>query len=109
MEVIEDSQVECSKKKSEDGKRFSDEQVEVLESMFKQKTKLEPNKKLELARDLGLKPRQVAIWFQNRRARWKTKQLEHEYRRLKDEFDNLAMKFESMKREKESLLKQVSY
>ncbi|KAH0658485.1 hypothetical protein KY289_027233 [Solanum tuberosum] len=109
MEVAEDSSpVECSKKKShEDGKRFSDEQVKVLESMFKQKTTLEPSKKLELARDLGLQPRQVAIWFQNRRARWKTKQLEHEYRRLKDEFDNLAIKFESLKKEKKSLLKQL--
>ncbi|XP_055830650.1 homeobox-leucine zipper protein ATHB-12-like [Solanum dulcamara] len=108
MEAAEDSPVECSKKKShEDGKRFSDEQVKVLESMFKQKTKLEPSKKLELARDLGLQPRQVAIWFQNRRARWKTKQLEHEYRRLKAEFNNLAMKFESLKKEKESLLKQL--
>lgn len=107
MEAVEDSLVECSKKKSEDGKRFSDEQVKVLESMFKQKTKLEPNKKFELARDLGLKPRQVAIWFQNRRARWKTKQLEHEYTRLKAEFDNLAMIFESLKKEKESLLNQI--
>ncbi|XP_060212211.1 homeobox-leucine zipper protein ATHB-12-like [Lycium barbarum] len=96
-----------SKKKSEDGKRFSDEQVKVLESMFKQKTKLEPRKKLELARDLGLQPRQVAIWFQNRRARWKSKQIEHEYRLLKSEFDNLAMQFESLKKEKESLLKQL--
>ncbi|KAJ8534695.1 hypothetical protein K7X08_016423 [Anisodus acutangulus] len=103
----EDSPVECSKKKSEDGKRFSDEQVKVLESMFKQKTKLEPRKKLELAIDLGLQPRQVAIWFQNRRARWKSKQLEHEYRLLKAEFDNLAMEFESLKKEKEYLFKQL--
>ncbi|KAJ8558096.1 hypothetical protein K7X08_004862 [Anisodus acutangulus] len=103
----EDSPVDCSKKKSEDGKRFSDEQVKVLESMFKQKTKLEPRKKLELARDLGLQPRKVAIWFQNRSARWKTKQIEHEYRILKAEFDNLAMQFESLKKEKEYLLKQL--
>ncbi|KAM3375785.1 homeobox-leucine zipper protein ATHB-12 [Capsicum galapagoense] len=103
----EDGLAECSKKKCEDGKRFSDEQVKALESMFKQKTKLEPSKKLELARDLGLQTRQVAIWFQNRRARWKTKQLEHEYRLLKAEFDNLAVQFDSLKKEKESLLKQL--
>ncbi|MCD7463883.1 hypothetical protein HAX54_051644 [Datura stramonium] len=103
----EDSPAESSKKKSEDGKRFTDEQVKVLESTFEQKTNLEPSKKLELARDLGLQPRQVAIWFQNRRARWKTKQLEHQYRLLKAEFDILAMQFESLKKEKESLLKQL--
>ncbi|GKC75208.1 homeobox-leucine zipper protein ATHB-12-like protein [Tanacetum coccineum] len=50
-------------------RRFSDEQIKSLESLFKTENKLEPRKKLEMARELGLHPRQVAIWFQNRRAR----------------------------------------
>lgn len=95
------------KKKCENVKRFTDEQVRLLESMFKLGTKIEPREKLQLARDLGLQPRQVAIWFQNKRARWKSKQLEHEYRILQSKFDNLNMQFESLKTEKERLLIQL--
>ncbi|KAK6794685.1 hypothetical protein RDI58_008138 [Solanum bulbocastanum] len=95
------------KNKCENIKRFTDEQVKLLESMFKLGTKIEPREKLKLARELGLQPRQVAIWFQNKRARWKSKQLEHEYRILQSKFDNLNMQFESLKTEKERLLIQL--
>lgn len=95
------------KKKNKNTKRFSDEQIRSLESIFKLDTKLEPKKKIQLARELELQPRQVAIWFQNRRARWKSKQLEQEYRALKTNYDNLSSQFEFLKEEKESLLTQV--
>ncbi|XP_058085951.1 homeobox-leucine zipper protein ATHB-12-like isoform X2 [Magnolia sinica] len=95
------------KKKMKNGKRrFSNEQIKSLESMFEEETKLEPQRKLQLARELGLQPRQVAIWFQNRRARWKSKQLEREYGILKASYDALALSFESLKKEKQCLLKQ---
>ncbi|GKE27057.1 leucine zipper, homeobox-associated, homeodomain-like protein [Tanacetum coccineum] len=55
----------------------------ALEKSFEIGNKLEPDRKRQLARALGLQPRQVAIWFQNRRARWKTKQLEKDYNVLK--------------------------
>lgn len=97
------------KKKCENAKRFTDEQVKLLESMFKLGTKIEPREKLQLARDLGLQPRQVAIWFQNKRARWKSKQLEHEYRILQSKFDHLNTQFESLKIEKERLLIEVTF
>nr|QCQ73726.1 homeodomain-leucine zipper transcription factor [Litchi chinensis] len=84
-------------------RRFSDDQIKLLESIFESETRLEPRKKLQLARELGLQPRQVAIWFQNRRARWKSKQIEHDYRTLQADYDNLASRFESLKQEKESL------
>ncbi|KAI4338020.1 hypothetical protein L6164_016375 [Bauhinia variegata] len=91
------------KNKIEKKRRFSDEQIRSLECIFESESKLEPRKKLQLARDLGLQPRQVAIWFQNKRARWKSKRTEQEYRKLKDEYDNLASRFENLKKEKESL------
>jgi homeobox-leucine zipper protein len=88
-------------------KRFSEEQIKSLESMFATQTKLEPRQKLQLARELGLQPRQVAIWFQNKRARWKSKQLEREYSALRDDYHALLCSYESLKDEKRALLKQV--
>ncbi|RAL39798.1 hypothetical protein DM860_012999 [Cuscuta australis] len=95
------------KKSKKSGKRFSNEQVRSLESIFRLETKLETKKKVQVATDLGLQPRQVAIWFQNKRARWKSKQMEHEFRVLKSEFDSLNAQFDKLKREKEYLLLQL--
>ncbi|XP_002515621.3 homeobox-leucine zipper protein ATHB-12 [Ricinus communis] len=88
-------------------RRFSDEQVRLLESIFESETKLEPRKKLLLAGELGLQPRQIAIWFQNRRARWKSKQIEQEYRKLRASYDKLASCFDSLKNERQSLIIQL--
>jgi homeobox-leucine zipper protein len=68
-------------------RRLSVEQVRTLERSFEVANKLEPERKAQLARALGLQPRQVAIWFQNRRARWKTKQLEKDYDALRRQLD----------------------
>ncbi|KAF9677556.1 hypothetical protein SADUNF_Sadunf08G0120000 [Salix dunnii] len=68
-------------------RRLSVEQVKTLEKNFELGNKLEPERKMQLARSLGLQPRQIAIWFQNRRARWKTKQLEMDYDLLKRQFE----------------------
>ncbi|CAI9264256.1 unnamed protein product [Lactuca saligna] len=54
---------------------------------------------LGAARELGLQPRQIAIRFRNRRARWKTKQLEKDY-------DVLKNQFEAIKTQNDSLLSQ---
>lgn len=77
-------------------KRLSLEQVMVLEKSFELGNKLEPERKMQLAKALGLQPRQIAIWFQNRRARWKTKQLERDYDSLKKQFDVLKSDNDSL-------------
>lgn len=79
------------------------EQVRSLEKSFEMENKLEPERKMQLAQQLGLQPRQVAVWFQNRRARWKTKQLEHVYDALKQEFDTVLAEKEKLKAEVEQL------
>jgi len=95
------------KKESKNKRRFSDEQIRSLEVTFESETKLEPRKKLQVARELGLHPRQVAIWFQNKRARWKSKQLESDYCVLRANYNALASKFEVLKKEKQALLLQL--
>uniref|UniRef100_A0A5B6YZF2 Homeobox-leucine zipper protein n=1 Tax=Davidia involucrata TaxID=16924 RepID=A0A5B6YZF2_DAVIN len=89
-------------------KRLNLEQVKTLEKSFELGNKLEPERKMQLARALGLKPRQIAIWFQNRRARWKTKQLEKDYDLLKRQFealksDNDALQSQNKKLQEELL------
>ncbi|KAF0893996.1 hypothetical protein E2562_033783 [Oryza meyeriana var. granulata] len=89
-------------------RRFTEEQIRSLESMFHaHHAKLEPREKAELARELGLQPRQVAIWFQNKRARWRSKQLEHDYAALRAKYDSLHSRVESLKQEKLALTSQL--
>ncbi|XP_052184276.1 homeobox-leucine zipper protein ATHB-13-like isoform X2 [Diospyros lotus] len=89
-------------------RRLNMEQVKTLEKNFELGNKLEPERKMQLARLLGLQPRQIAIWFQNRRARWKTKQLEKDYEVLKRQFeaikaDNDALQAQNQKLQAEIL------
>ncbi|GLT25797.1 hypothetical protein SLA2020_009040 [Shorea laevis] len=81
-------------------KRLTNDQLESLERSFQEEIKLDPDRKMKLSKELGLQPRQIAVWFQNRRARWKAKQLERLYDALKQEFDVIS-------REKQKLQEEV--
>ncbi|KAG5627347.1 hypothetical protein H5410_012565 [Solanum commersonii] len=63
--------------------RLSKEQSAYLEESFKEHHTLNPKQKLALAKQLSLRPRQVEVWFQNRRARTKLKQTEVDCEYLK--------------------------
>lgn len=89
-------------------RRLSGHQVQFLERSFEVENRLEPERKAELAKELGLHPRQVAIWFQNRRARFKTKQMEKDYDSLRACYDTLKANYDSLLREKEKLKHEVS-
>lgn len=81
-------------------KRLTSGQLASLEQSFQGEIKLDSDRKLKLSRELGLHPRQIAVWFQNRRARWKAKQLEQLYDSLRQEYDIVS-------REKQMLHEEV--
>ncbi|XP_074563345.1 homeobox-leucine zipper protein HOX21-like [Curcuma longa] len=89
-------------------RRLNVEQVRALEKSFELGNKLEPERKLQLARALGMQPRQVAIWFQNRRARWKTKQLEKDFDELRREFEAVKAENEVLRSKNNQLQAEVS-
>lgn len=97
----------CVEESGQKKRRLSVDQVKALEKNFEVENKLEPERKVKLAQELGLQPRQVAVWFQNRRARWKTKQLERDYNVLKANFDSLKHNYDSLKHDNEALIKEV--
>ncbi|GAB2283055.1 homeobox-leucine zipper protein [Dionaea muscipula] len=85
---VEEAEVEraCSRaseeeREDEDGGnrkklRLNKDQSALLEESFKIHSTLNPKQKQALAQQLNLRPRQVEVWFQNRRARTKLKQTE---------------------------------
>ncbi|XP_038985169.1 homeobox-leucine zipper protein HAT5-like [Phoenix dactylifera] len=107
LEETGDEDLDEGVHRPEKKRRLTADQVQFLESSFELENKLEPERKAQLARDLGLQPRQVAIWFQNRRARWKTKQLEKDYEALKSSYDVLKADYDNLLDEKEKLQAEV--
>ncbi|XVE83809.1 hypothetical protein DITRI_Ditri16bG0117000 [Diplodiscus trichospermus] len=89
-------------------KRLNLQQVKALEKSFELGNRLEPERKMQLAKALGMQPRQIAIWFQNRRARWKTKQLEKDYYALKKQFEALKADNEALEAQNKKLSAELS-
>ncbi|GLJ14311.1 hypothetical protein SUGI_0230500 [Cryptomeria japonica] len=94
-EILDDSAVERREKK----RRLSLEQVKCLEKSFEMERKLEAERKNQLAFEVGLSPRQVAVWYQNRRSRWKAQQLEKDYHLLKQRYDALVSEKDKLESE----------
>ncbi|KAK8654587.1 hypothetical protein V6N13_128546 [Hibiscus sabdariffa] len=83
--------------------RLSKEQSLVLEETFKEHSTLNPKQKLALAKQVNLRPRQVEVWFQNRRARTKLKQTEVDCEYLKRCCENLTHKNRRLHKEVQQL------
>ncbi|KAF3789271.1 Homeobox-leucine zipper protein [Nymphaea thermarum] len=83
--------------------RLTKDQSAVLEESFKEHPTLNPKQKLALAKQLSLRPRQVEVWFQNRRARTKLKQTEVDCEFLKRCCENLTEENRRLQRELQEL------
>ncbi|KAF8390236.1 hypothetical protein HHK36_024761 [Tetracentron sinense] len=97
---------DCSQA-GEKKRRLNIEQVKTLEKNFELCNRLEPERKMQLARALGLQPRQIAVWFQNRRARWKTKQLEKDYDLLKRQFEAIKADNDALQAQNKELRAEI--
>ncbi|KAK4439989.1 Homeobox-leucine zipper protein ATHB-52 [Sesamum alatum] len=71
-------------------KRLTQDQVRLLESNFNFNSKLDPDSKSRLALELGVPPRQVAIWYQNKRAREKNQSLEAGHKAMQLQLENVV-------------------
>ncbi|GFS34886.1 homeobox-leucine zipper family protein [Actinidia rufa] len=69
--------------------RHTPQQIQELESLFKECPHPDEKQRLELSRRLCLETRQVKFWFQNRRTQMKTQLERHENSILRQENDKL--------------------
>ncbi|KAF8406165.1 hypothetical protein HHK36_008245 [Tetracentron sinense] len=83
--------------------RLTKEQSTLLEDSFKEHSTLNPKQKQALAKQLNLRPRQVEVWFQNRRARTKLKQTEVECEQLKKCYETLTDENRRLQKELQEL------
>ncbi|GLT72143.1 hypothetical protein SLA2020_440990 [Shorea laevis] len=83
--------------------RLSKDQSILLEDCFKLHSTLSPAQKQVIAGQLNLKPRQVEVWFQNKRARTKLKQIEVDCELMKKYCGSLRDENRRLKRELQEL------
>ncbi|XP_034674915.1 homeobox-leucine zipper protein HAT22-like [Vitis riparia] len=83
--------------------RLTKEQAVILEDSFKQHSTLNPRQKQVLAKQLNLRPRQVEVWFQNRRARTKLKQTEVDCELLRKRCETLTDENQRLQKELQEL------
>ncbi|KAL4273699.1 hypothetical protein GQ457_13G020720 [Hibiscus cannabinus] len=93
--VSEEDEDGCPRKKL----RLTKHQYFILEDKFKEHTTLNPKQKQALAQQLNLRPRQVEVWFQNRRARTKLKQTEVDCELLKKCYEALTEENKRLQKE----------
>uniref|UniRef100_A0A803M4Q4 Homeobox domain-containing protein n=2 Tax=Chenopodium quinoa TaxID=63459 RepID=A0A803M4Q4_CHEQI len=83
--------------------RLCKEQILVLEQAFSEHTTLNTKQKVALATEVNLRPRQVEVWFQNRRARTKFKQTESDCEQLKKYCETLTEENKRLQNEVQEL------
>ena len=59
--------------------KFTPEQLEFLEMEYQKYEFAVADRKMELAKETGVPPRTIALWFQNRRAKERREQTRRNY------------------------------
>ncbi|XP_061948112.1 homeobox-leucine zipper protein GLABRA 2-like isoform X2 [Populus nigra] len=93
----EDGDDKNKKKKRKKYHRHTAEQIREMEALFKESPHPDEKQRQQLSKQLGLAPRQVKFWFQNRRTQIKAIQERHENSLLKSEMDKLREDNKSMR------------
>ncbi|KAK7303581.1 hypothetical protein RJT34_14491 [Clitoria ternatea] len=75
--------------------RHTSEQTAKLEAMFAESPHPDEGQRRKLARELGLEPKQVKFWFQNKRTQMKTQT---------ERADNNALRAENQKIQRENFI-----
>ncbi|KAK9066246.1 hypothetical protein SSX86_013567 [Deinandra increscens subsp. villosa] len=90
---VDDGDDANNKNKSKKRKKYhrhTAEQIHEMEALFKESPHPDEKQRQQLSKLLGLHPRQVKFWFQNRRTQIKAIQERHENSLLKSELDKLG-------------------
>ncbi|XP_023736253.1 homeobox-leucine zipper protein HDG5 isoform X2 [Lactuca sativa] len=69
--------------------RHTAHQIQEMEALFKECPHPDDKRRMRLSQELGLKPRQVKFWFQNRRTQMKAQQDRADNAILRNDNDNL--------------------
>ncbi|KDP37249.1 hypothetical protein JCGZ_06305 [Jatropha curcas] len=85
------------KKKRKKYHRHTAEQIREMEALFKESPHPDEKQRQQLSKQLGLAPRQVKFWFQNRRTQIKAIQERHENSLLKTEMEKLREENKAMR------------
>ncbi|KAL8153159.1 hypothetical protein V2J09_010919 [Rumex salicifolius] len=85
------------KKKRKKYHRHTADQIREMEALFKESPHPDEKQRQQLSKHLGLHPRQVKFWFQNRRTQIKAIQERHENSLLKAEIDKLRDENKSLR------------
>ncbi|OIW03810.1 hypothetical protein TanjilG_30086 [Lupinus angustifolius] len=86
-----------NKKKRKKYHRHTAEQIREMEALFKESPHPDEKQRHQLSKQLGLAPRQVKFWFQNRRTQIKAIQERHENSLLKTEIEKLQEKNKNLR------------
>ncbi|GAB4842239.1 Homeobox-leucine zipper protein GLABRA 2 [Ancistrocladus abbreviatus] len=85
------------KKKRKKYHRHTAGQIREMEALFKESPHPDEKQRQQLSKQLGLHPRQVKFWFQNRRTQIKAIQERHENSLLKTEIEKLKEENKSLR------------